>query len=78
MYFARLVDLRRVDCPDIFPDAALPHPGRIKQLTWDERDQLNKCDYYRPARPQVSSPARKGHRLNPTSADESHNYSSYA
>lgn len=32
MLFARLVDARRGDYPDIFLEAALPYAGRIKQL----------------------------------------------
>ena len=44
MLFARLVDMRRKEYPDIFLEAALPYAGRIKQLTRDEKDRLSKCD----------------------------------
>ena len=44
MLFARLVDARRGDYPDIFLEAALPYAGRTKQLTWDERERLSKCN----------------------------------
>lgn len=44
MLFARLVDMRRKDYPDIFLEAALPYAGRTKQLTWDERKRLSKCN----------------------------------
>lgn len=44
MLFARLVDMRRKEYPDIFLEAALPYAGRIKQLTRDEKDRLHKCD----------------------------------
>lgn len=53
-----------------------PVPGEYTGPAHTVRTRL--CDYYRPARPQVSSPTRTGHRLNPTSADEIHYYSSYA
>jgi len=44
MLFARLVDMRRGDYPDIFLEAALPYAGRTKQLTRDERERLSRCD----------------------------------
>lgn len=44
MLFARMVDARRGDYPDIFLEAALPYAGRIKQLTFDEKKRLNKCN----------------------------------
>lgn len=44
LLFARLVEARRKDYPDIFLEAALPYAGRIKQLTRDEKARLNKCN----------------------------------